>query len=63
MLLVVKLDDPKIPAGPATVVAQVETVKDYFDRHTDRDGALRSDLRLWEGDLPVGTRVVMRQFS
>ena len=61
-LLVVRLDDPKFPAGPATVVAHVASADEYCAYGIDRDGARDGALRLWEdrsGNIAVGARVAM----
>ncbi len=61
MLLVVKLDNAIIGAGPGTVIAHVDSVKEFLTIATDRDGARDRKLRLWVGDnLPVGSRVVSK---
>lgn len=56
-MLVVQLDDPRFGAGPATVVAVVDSVRDFLTLTTDRDGARDRRFRLWRGDHPIGTRV------
>lgn len=60
-MALVRLDDAKYGAGPGTVVRQDATFEDWKTLAHDRDGARIRDLRLWVGDLPVGTRVMMRQ--
>ena len=59
-MIVVKLDNQHIGAGPATVVAVVATVAEYLSLATDRDGARDRSLRLWDGSFPVGARVHSR---
>lgn len=57
-MLIVKLDNAHIGAGPGTVVAHVDSVREYLALTTDRDGARDQRLRLWTGDQPIGARVV-----
>jgi len=59
-LLVVQLDNAAFGAGPGTVISHVATVREFFDAFTDRDGARDPRLRLWEGDLPLETRVISK---
>lgn len=61
IMVMVRLDNHHIGAGPATVIARVSSVKEYHSLSTDRDGARDPSLRLWDGDFPVGSRVVMKQ--
>lgn len=56
-LLVVRLDDVRQSAGPATVVAVVDSLDDYFRLVRDKDGARRPEFRLWIGEHEVGARV------
>lgn len=56
-LIAVRLDDPKIGAGPATVIACVGGAEEFFKLATDRDGAMDPALRMWRGDYPIGARV------
>lgn len=56
-LIVVRLDNPKYGAGPATVIARVADVADFILLATDRDGARDPALRLWRGVFVVGARV------
>jgi hypothetical protein len=61
-LLIVELDDPKRPAGPATVVGHTETIAGYRSFRADRDGCRSERLRLWRdirGGASVGARVVL----
>lgn len=58
-MIVVKLDNPKHGAGPATVIAIVETVYEYLQMSVDRDGARKQDIRLWRGNFPVGSSVAL----
>lgn len=57
-MLIVKLDHHWIGAGPGTVIAHVNSVSEYLQIATDRDGARDPKLRLWAGDVPIGSRVV-----
>lgn len=50
------------PADGGIVVSCHATVADYYATHSDRDGCMPGDLRLWAGVSPVGTRVTMRQY-
>ncbi len=59
-MIVVRLDNPHIGAGPAIVLAEVSTVAEYLAIACDRDGARDRSLRLWDGSFPIGTRVQWR---
>lgn len=62
-MLVIELDDSRFGAGPGTIIAHVATVAEYNALILDRDGARNPKLRLWEGNTPIGTRVVMKQYD
>lgn len=63
MMAVVRLFDPNYAAGRApgepagVVIARVDSVREYFARYRDRDGAMPADLRLWGCDLSPGVEV------
>ena len=60
MLAVVMLDDPRIGAGPGTVVKlSDEPIPDILREFTDRDGAKSDKLRIWRAHsgAKVGDRV------
>ena len=61
MMIAVRLDDSRFGSGPATVVGFPNTVAEYLDSITDRDGARDSRMRLWqtreEVSVMIGARV------
>lgn len=60
MNLVVKLDDPRMPAGPATVLeSSDEEIVAIRTRYEDKDGCLPAWFRVWRGDGKPGDRVRM----
>ena len=61
-MVIVKLDDAQYGAGPGTIVDHCDTVKQYHEKVRDRAGAIDRRIRLWGGDLPIGTRVVAGQY-
>jgi hypothetical protein len=56
-LVIVRLDNPKLGAGPGTVVARAGSVAEFLAFGVDRDGVHSERLRLWVGDFQVGARV------
>lgn len=63
MLIMVRLDDPGLPAGPATVIKVGLSLAEYQKLRSDRDGAHNPYLRLWRGfdGVTVGQRVASKQ--
>lgn len=57
--VVVRLDDPKYPAGPATVIDGPGDRLELKTKHLDRDGCLADNLRVWldDGNGAIGRRV------
>lgn len=58
-MIVVKLDNEKSVAGPATVIGHAATIEAFLEIATDRDGARIPGVRLWGGDwakFPIGAR-------
>ncbi len=49
-MIAVKLHHARYGAGPATVMAHVESVSEYHARFRDRDGVIPEDMRLWHYD-------------
>jgi hypothetical protein len=60
-LMVVQLDNHRFGSGPGTVISHVASAREFFDAFTDRDGSRDPRLRLWEGDFPIETRIVMKK--
>jgi len=61
-MVIVKLDDPKYPSGPGTVVGHCNSVEEYRKQTEDRDGAPNRNMRLRHGDMAIGTRVATAQY-
>lgn len=61
-MVIVKLDNPKYPSGPGTVIGHCDTVEEYRKRTEDRDGTPNRFLRLRLGDFAIGTRVATAQY-
>lgn len=61
-LIAVRLDDPRIGAGPGTVVAFVGSAAEYERMITDRDGARDDRMRMWSAydGVKVGDRCSLR---
>lgn len=56
-MILVRLDNSRYGAGPATVIARIDSLNDV---PRDKDGARDERLRVWVGDAAVGDRVMMR---
>lgn len=57
--LVVRLDDPLVGAGPATIVEVVDVavpIRQTLVKYTDRDGAKDPRIKIWRGIGRVGER-------
>lgn len=55
-LVIVRLDDTSVPAGPATVLERVSAVS-ALSKYKDRDGCRDLRIRVWSGVFGPGTRV------